>query len=86
MSDTFDCLIDLTACGQCQSVNLLTTAPLAACALLAGFQDQASCEAANASFAHCNNECVDTTNDERHCGGCWLACDEGKRCEAATCT
>lgn len=33
----------------------------------------------------CGNQCVDTSWDERHCGGCGKACPQGQACCASAC-
>lgn len=44
-----------------------------------------SCDDCPAGKTDCHGECVDTTSDPDHCGGCDQACDPGEVCENSSC-
>lgn len=39
----------------------------------------------SAGLTRCDGECVDTSSDEAHCGGCGAACEPGENATAAAC-
>jgi hypothetical protein len=55
----------------------------------AGVADAAAGDGGDAgatTLACCNNRCVDTINDSRHCGACNNACNTSSECCSGTCT
>jgi hypothetical protein len=72
--------------NQCVSLALIANSrSLAACAVLGGLQDVMTCTSKGESSTYCGNQCVDTSSDERHCGGCGRACSSGQSCDAGSC-
>ena len=53
--------------------------------LLGGLQDISMCANMGEKIAYCSNQCVDTSQDERHCGGCGRDCAMGETCEGGMC-
>ncbi len=51
---------------------------LSACSPVVGAQ-------CRGDLAQCGSECVDLDHDSRHCGGCFLACDDGQSCVLGAC-
>ncbi|HKP55864.1 MAG TPA: hypothetical protein VJV78_04060 [Polyangiales bacterium] len=81
------CNTGFVACeGQCISIALLANnRSFAACAVLGGLNDISMCANMGEKIAYCSNQCVDTSQDERHCGGCGRDCAMGETCEGGMC-
>ena len=48
--------------------------------------DEAGAAKSDASCTQCGDECVDSTTDPRHCGGCGTKCASGSACVAGQCS
>lgn len=47
--------------------------------------DAPSIDASTCNGMVCGGECLDTSTDEQHCGGCTTVCDPGQACQAGMC-
>lgn len=73
---------------QPRSIGPLVAVALG-CALVAGPSACGSSGLVGGSCAEgyefCDDECVDVSSDEDHCGGCDIRCEAGESCEDGTC-
>jgi hypothetical protein len=47
--------------------------------------DALAIDASSCQGMVCGGECIDTSLDEEHCGGCTTVCDPGQACQASVC-